>query len=644
MHKAISKVIPLLIFIFSLAYFSISVYFFSTGFMGTMYIVLILVPLAFIVYVLRSLRDGTLYPKLGFKVNALIAAVYIALCIYLIYYLTSEYINLIWLRAGAFNLADKIVAVVVFLLMMEYSRREHKVLFYLNLFLMFYCVYGWLFPGVFGHPGVSWERVITSSTVEIKLGTFGTYAQTGAGIIGAFMLILGVAIGVGVQESIVKVIVKGLGRRVSLAPQTAVLSSMALATSSGSGAAISTLTGQFTIPLMKSLGFPPAYAASVEGASALGGLIMPPVMAIAAFLMADFLGVSYFEVMARGFAPAFVYYFTIAFSVYLMTLRYVRMVKAERVEDVLSKLGVTRLIDKLNFILFFTCLAALIYLMGGLWWPEMRAALTATTAFLIIALTFRVILHEASGLKGRVFDLLKCLRRTIEGFTLTLVDLMLLLAVLGIMINLFTVSGWLLKLGMMMMSLGEAGPLALITITFIIGMFLGLGLPPSATYILTAIIIAPAMIALGFNPWITHFYAFFIAMMSEYTPPTSLSAAVTSRIAGASFMETMLRTLQVSIPIFFLTFTLFNWGDLVIEPGVKQLAAVLMVTVGCLGVSLAIYGKLSRRRALDIALRGAAMALGLMVLFHPERTLCIVMALVLIPLLILGVRRSRKLY
>ncbi|NIS62088.1 MAG: TRAP transporter large permease subunit, partial [Proteobacteria bacterium] len=273
-------------------------------------------------YVLHSLAAGELlYPRLGLKANIAIASVYIAMCIFSLIYMRVEFEALIYLRAGFFNTPDKMVAVMMLGLVLEFARREHRVLFYLILFLMLYSVYGRVFPGILGHPGVSWTRVITSSSVEISLGLFGTYAQTGVGVIAAFFMFLGIAQGFGVQESIIRTFTGILAKRTTLIPQTAVVTSMAIATCSGSGAANVAITGQYTIPLMKRAGFPPLYAGAVEASASLGGLLMPPVMAIAGFLMADFLGVTYFEVIARGYGPALIFYAIIATSVYLFTTR-----------------------------------------------------------------------------------------------------------------------------------------------------------------------------------------------------------------------------------------------------------------------------------------------------------------------------------
>lgn len=603
-----------------------------------------LVPIAYVMYVLNSLANGKLlYPRLGLKPNIAIGGVYIAMCIFSLIYMRVEYEALIYLRAGFFNTSDKIVAVMMLGLVLEYTRREHIILLYLILFLMLYSVYGWVFPGIFGHPGVSWTRVITSSSVEIKLGLFGTYAQTGVGVIAAFFMFLATAQGFGIQESIVKTFIGILGKRKTLIPQTAVVTSMATATCSGSGAANVAITGQYTIPLMKKAGFPPVYAGSVEAVSSLGGLIMPPVMAIAAFLMADFLGVSYFEVIARGYAPALIYYAIIATSVYLFTLRYMRRGEESSNSALVSVIERFSKMEVIQTVIFFIFIVVLIYLMGVLWYEASRAALIIAIALFIIASIARMYLYTGT-ISDKIKEWVRCLRRSIEAFAEVAAPVVLLLAMLGVMINLFVVSGWMLKLMGLVVRIGEFHVLALIGVASLIGVFLGLGIPPSACYIISAVIIIPPMTRFGINPWVAHFFLFFIAVISEYSPPTSLTAAVASRLSGASFMGTMMLTLKISVPFFFLTFSIFNWDILLLKPGLAQLGAIGVLMIGCLGTVVAIHGRIFEHKRHDLPSRFLVMLVALFILFYPKGVLS---ELALIPaaaMIVLVIHRTQKIF
>ena len=613
-------------------YLIFSLHYFTTGLGGTMLLGVTLVPLAYVLWVINFFIAGELpYPRLGLKVNLAIAGVYIAMCIFSLIYMRVEFDALIYDRAGFFNTTDKIVGAMMLGLVLEYTRREHGLLFWLILFLMFYSVYGRIFPGILGHPGVSWTRVITSSSIEITLGLFGTYAQIGVGVIAAFFMFLGVAQGFGVQESIIKTFTGIFAKRKTLIPQTAVVTSMAIATCSGSGAANAAITGQYTIPLMKKAGFPSLHAGAVEASSSLGGLLMPPVMAIAGFLMADFLGVTYFEVIARGYAPALIFFGIISLSVFLFTARFLRGKESGPTtapDSIIERFSKT---DVINTAIFFAFIGVLIFLMGVLWYEASRAALNIAMGLLITASVLRIYLHPGS-MSDKIKEWSRCFRRAIEGFASVTAPLVLLLAMLGVMVNLFVVSGWMIKLMGMLATVGEFHVVALIGVGFAIGVFLGLGIPPSACYILSAVIVIPPMARIGINPWVAHFFLFFIAVISEYSPPTSLVAAVASRISGASFMKTMMVTLQISLPFFFLTFAIFNWDILLLEPGLSQLAALGVLLIGCMTAAAGIHGRIFERKWHDLFSRFLVLLLSLFILFYPKGILS---ALALIPALVM---------
>ena len=626
----------------TLVYLGFSLHYFTTGLGGTMLLAVTVVPIAYVMWVLNSFVVGKLpYPRLGLKLNIVIAALYIAMCIFSLIYMRVEFDELIYDRAGFFNIPDKIVAVMMLGLVLEYTRREHDILFYLMLFLMLYSVYGWIFPGIFGHPGISWMRVITSSSVEISLGLFGTYSQVGVGVIAAFFMFLGIAQGFGVQESIVKTFTGIFAKRKTLIPQTAVITSMAIATCSGSGAANAAVTGQYTIPLMKKAGFPALHAGAVEASASLGGLLMPPVMAIAGFLMADFLGVTYFEVIARGWAPALIFFGIISLSVYLFTARFVRGRGSSKdlgTESIIEKYSK---MDVLNTAIFFVFIGVLIYLMGVLWYDASTAALYIAAGLIITGSLLRMYNHPGT-ISDKIKECVRCLRLSLEGFAGVTAPLILLLAMLGVMINLFVVSGWMIKLMGLLATVGQYNVIALIAVGFLIGVFLGLGIPPSACYLLSAVVVIPPMIQIGINPWVAHFFLFFIAVISEYSPPTSLVAAVASRISGASFMKTMMVTLQISVPFFFLTFAIFNWDILLLKPGLSQLAALGALLVGCCTAAAGIHGRLFERKIYDLPSRFLIILLALFILYYPRGILSVVALIPALIMIILVILRTEK--
>ena len=190
------------------------------------------------------------------------------------------------------------------LLIIEYARKRHMPLFVLNIILVLYAVYGYVVPGMFYHAGLSWERVIAASSIEMATGIFSRLPQLALTVIGSFLLVLSLLRGFGCVNSLLRATKRVAIRSPHAIPQSAVIGSMAIGTVSGIGAANSITVGSATIPAMINAGLPPATAAAIENASSMGGQLMPPVMGIAAFLMAEFLGVDYFDVVARGWVPA----------------------------------------------------------------------------------------------------------------------------------------------------------------------------------------------------------------------------------------------------------------------------------------------------------------------------------------------------
>ncbi len=236
--------------------------------------------------------------------------------------MNSEYYELGTSRAGAWDPSDLFMGGLMALLVMEYARKRHMPLFVLNILLIFYAVYGWLVPGMFHHAGLSWSRVVTAMSVENTTGVFSNLPQIALTIIGSFLLVLSVLNGYGCIESLLRATKRVAARSAHALPQSAVVGSMCVGTVSGSGAANAITIGSATIPAMIGAGMPRATAAAIESASSLGGQLMPPVMGVSAFLMAEFLGRSYFDVVARGYVPALIYYATVAVSVYLLAVRH----------------------------------------------------------------------------------------------------------------------------------------------------------------------------------------------------------------------------------------------------------------------------------------------------------------------------------
>jgi TRAP-type uncharacterized transport system fused permease subunit len=210
------------------------------------------------------------------------------------------------------------------------------------------------------------------------------------------------------------------------------------------------------------------------------------------------------------------------------------------------------------------------------------------------------------------------LRRFLDSYIEMTSDLTLLLATLAIMTGALVITGVPTKLGAILIDLAGVNLTAMVILAFVFGAVLGTGLPPAPTYILVAIVIAPPMIKAGVNPWVVHFFAFFLGVWGELTPPTSLVAAVTAKIANASFYSTLGRALQICVSLFTLMAGVFVHPELVIEPGVGQFSAAALILVATIGITFSLQARYADSAPADSATRLGLAALSLLVLLCPD--------------------------
>lgn len=612
-------------------------WYYYTGYGGPQELVARVLSIAIILQILFMYRQGDLYPFLPVSVNRVLVAVYIGICVYAFIHFHLEFEEIAIWRQGSYTRQDFIVGLLMFLLVMELSRLAQPPLFWVNLILVFYTLWGYLSPiDFFWHPGTTFYRVVTSSTVEFSTGIYGIYGQLALTLVAAFLLLAAAANGFGAQAAMIQVMRRLAGRSRQLVPQTAVMGSLAVGMVSGSGSANAAVVGTITIPLMKRYGVPPAFAAAAETAGSMGGLIMPPMMGVGAFLMSDFLGVSYWEVVKRGFALAFVYYASIAFAIYLICVRLL-----PRDQVAVPKVPAY---DQIRTVIFFSAVGFLLYQMGWVGTGELLAALyTAIFLFGLLLISFLVFKYALKDPALEQETLWGSVRRAIETHADMTSYLTLLLATLGIMIGLFTVTGFINRMGAMILDLGASNMIGVILMAYVFGWLAGAGLPPTATYIIGAIVIVRPLQELGINPWVAHFFVFLLSVWGELSPPTSLTAAVSARIAEASFMRTMYEALKICAPITLMTFAIFTRADMVVNPGWLQLVATLLVLIGTSGIAFSMFGRFVSIPAGDIPLRIGLAALSFVVLLHPDDTWAMAAAAVVLPVIVFGVWRHASL-
>jgi TRAP transporter 4TM/12TM fusion protein len=625
------------IFVLGLIQLGWLLWYYYTGLGGELELVAHVLSIALTLQILLLYQQDYFYKWLPPVLNHILVAAYVGICVYTFVYLIFEFDRIAIYAQGTFTRHDFIVGLLMFLLVMELSRIAHPVLFGVNAVLVVYTLWGYLSPlDFFWHPGTSFYRVVTSSTVEFSTGIYGIYGQLALTLIAAFLLLAAAANGFGAQSAMIQVMRRLAGSSRQLVPQTAVLGSMSVGMVSGSGSANAAVVGTITIPLMKRYGVPGAFAAAAETAGSMGGLIMPPMMGVGAFLMSDFLNVSYWEVVKRGFALAFVYYGSIAFAIYLIC---VRLLPGDQVAS--PKVPAY---DQVRTAIFFLAVAYLLYQMGWVGRGELLAALyTAGFLFALLLFAFMVFKYVLKDPTLEQETLWGSLRRAIETHADMTSYLTLLLATLGIMIGLFTVTGFINRMGQMILDLGAQNMIGVILMAYVFGWLAGAGLPPTATYIIGAIVIVQPLRELGVNAWIAHFFVFLLSVWGELSPPTSLTAAVSARIAEASFMRTMYEAIKICAPITLMTFAIFTRSEMVVTPGWSQAAATLLVFIGTSGIAFSLFGRFVNSMAADMPLRIGLALVSFVVLLHPDETWAMAAAGLVLPVTVFGTWRHSQL-
>jgi TRAP-type uncharacterized transport system fused permease subunit len=367
----------------------------------------------------------------------------------------------------------------------------------------------------------------------------------------------------------------------------------------------------------------------------MGGLIMPPMMGVGAFLMSEFLGVPYWDVVIRGFSLALIYYGTLAFSVYLICVRLLprEPIQAPAVPGY----------KQIKTAIFFAAVLFLIAMMGWVGMGELLAALyTATFLFVLLLANFLYFKYVRNDPAVAEETFLGNVRLSIETHADMTSYLTLLLATLGIMIGLFTVTGFINRMGGILLDLGSWNIMAMIFMSFVFGWLVGMGLPPTATYIIGAVVIVGPLTKLGVNPWVAHFFVFLLSVWGELSPPTSLTAAISARIAEASFMRTMWVSLKICLPVTLMTFAIFSRSEMIVTPGWMQVLTTVVVTIGTCGTGFAMFGRTGDNRLADLALRTVLMIVAFVALFYPDDHVSQAAAVVVLIATVFGVLRHRR--
>lgn len=517
-------------------------------------------------------------------------------------YIHWEYDALVQTRTFLPNQPDMVMGVLLLgLALIAAGQQWGWTIPVLGLLGLLYGYYGDLLPGyLLSHAGISFQRLIAYSSIPYFQGLLGNLTGLSADTIFMFMLLSGVLKATGGIDFIIR-LSYAIGGRTRAGPaQVAVVASGLMGMISGSTVANVASTGALTIPMMRRFGFRPAFAGAVEAVASTGGQLTPPVMGLAAFLIVGVTGIPYLEIIAAAALPALVYY------VYLMVAVHIRAAKFElnaKTQDVpvtgpdgesLDALSLREVIMARGHLL--VGVAGLIYfLLQGL--PAGTAALYSVLMLLAIDVLRRLWTNRHAPAVA-VGECTKVIVRGLVDGARSGATVAVVIAVIGILVEVLTITGFAQKLSNTMLDLagGELVPLLLIAAGTCLAF--GLGLPTSAAYFLVALLGAPALVTLGIPILAAHLFVFYFANVSAITPPIAIASMVAANIAGAKFLPTALLSVRLGLPGFLLPFLfiahpeILGLGD---TPFLVQILFTVIAGIAVISLNVAMEGFLLSR-------------------------------------------------
>ena len=420
-------------------------------------------------------------------------------------------------RTGAETPFDMAVAIIGVLIGIELARRVVGNAFVImGVLLLVYGVYGEYAPDLFSHAGDTFQGVCTSIFYKSD-GVFGIMANVLATYVILFVLFGAFLKKCGAQKFFVDFPLAAVGHRTGGPGKVAVIASGLFGSISGSAIANVVSTGAFTIPMMKKAGFRPHIAGGIEPAASISGMFMPPIMGAGGFIMAELTGVPYSRIMLIAVFPALMY----VFSVYQMVHWEAKMhnIKGEKSEH-----PAMEILKKEWYYTLPLVIITILMLMG--YSPGFSAILGLVTC--IVISWFR---------KDTRIDLKGFVEASREG-TESSLKIGATVGVIGIIIGVLTFSGLVLTFADIVIELAGGSLILTIFLIALASLVLGMGVPVTAAYLITAVVAVPALIHLGVNEVASHMIVYWLSQDSNITPPVCIAAFAGATIAKANMWRT----------------------------------------------------------------------------------------------------------
>ncbi len=502
---------------------------------------------------------------------------------------------------------DRVFCILLVLLLVEAVRRTVGLsLLLVVLFFLFYGWFGYLFPGWFHYQGMNLDEYVELLFLGDS-GIFGIPIETSLRYVFYFVIFGAIYSAIGGSKLLVEIGLRLTRKQKGGAAKAAVIASSLMGTVSGSAVANVTTTGIFTIPLMRQSGYQKETAGAVEAIASTGGQLMPPIMGIGAFVMAELLGIPYLRVALAAVIPALLFYLSL-----FLLIDFTARKKGIGTFKIESELKDKKLWPLAH--LFIPILIIIFYIVRG-YSPTMAATWGCVTGLVIS------FFRKESRLN------LSKLAQIINSTGRQAATVAIPIASIGIIIGVAVQSNLAMKFSSKLMVI-SGGALIPSLIVIIIGcVILGMGLPTVAAYIMGAVFFAPPLVKLGIIPLAAHFFVFYYSILAMVTPPVALASFTAAGLAEGNIPRTGLRAFIMSLVAFMIPFVYIFQPVLLWEGALFNiLLTAVLSAIGVVVWAAAISGYIMADLSLPLRIFLGALALCILL---PTGKLITVIAIVI---------------
>ncbi|CAH0528670.1 hypothetical protein CTH30272_02357 [Allocatenococcus thiocycli] len=451
-----------------------------------------------------------------------------------------DYDDMSFLMDGL-QLTDTFAGVVVIAMLLEATRRTvGAVMSWLAIVFILYAMFGSHLPDAIASKSFSIEEMIRFHIFSTN-GVYGAPLGIAAGVVFTFVLFGAFLQVTGAGQFFIDCAFAVAGKYRGGPAKASVIASAALGSISGSAIANTVTTGSLTIPMMKKLGYRPEQAAGIEAAASTGGQIMPPVMGAGAFVMAQFTGIAYSEILLVSIVPAILYFLSTLLYIHLMACK-LGLKGMAQIESI--KIVLVRGWHFLAPLVFITVLLMLSY-----------------SPVLVGIAGCGAILAAAMVRKSTRVSLKLILQGMKEGALMAL-PISVACACAGIIVGVIGQTGIGLQFTQFLLAMSGGQLWSVLGLVALAALVLGMGLPVTAAYIVLSVMAVPALTDLGVSLLAAHMIVFWLSQTSNITPPIALAAFAGAGIANASPMKSAIQAMKLAQG-FFLIPIMMAHGNLI---------------------------------------------------------------------------------